>query len=81
MADANPIAPEAIQQATEEEEAAIRQATLERIVSPARRAARKRSTASRTTSEPSGDSTVGRESIASRAVRYARSSSNPWRTS
>jgi hypothetical protein len=61
--------------------AAIRQSTPDRMVTPARRAARYNWIASWKTSSRRGDSTIGNASIASRAMRNARSSRKPWSTS
>ncbi len=60
---------------------AIKQSTLDRTVRPARRALRYKATASSKTPRTSGDSTIGKANIASRATRKARSSRNPCRTS
>src|SRR4029079_10898796 len=62
-------------------QAAIRQSAPERIVRPARRARRYRSTASSTTATRRRASTMGSASIALRAVRNAASSVNPCSTS
>jgi hypothetical protein len=62
-------------------QAAIRQSTPERTVSPARRAVRKRPIACSKTSSVSGEATIGSASSDSCTCRNTRSSSIPWRTS
>src|SRR4029079_9697442 len=62
-------------------QAAIRQSAPERIVRPARRARRYKSSAASTAPTSSDDSTMGSASIALRAVRNAASSVNPCSTS
>ena len=60
---------------------AIRQSTLDRTVTPARRASLYRSTACSYTAVSSGASTIGNASNARRAIRKARSSRKPCSTS
>src|SRR3954470_2700754 len=62
-------------------QAAIKQSTLDRIVSPIRRPERYKSAACRKMSSPSGDSTMGNARIDSRARRNAGSLSKPCNTS